>query len=283
MALLTLGSVGDLGATPATAVLGLASVVVYVLPAIVFLAAGVARVGRARLGLEGRRLQLGVRGDLSQDGLRRHLVSVRPDDLLLPGGARLHREHAGVRVRAQLGAQRPLHDRGDHRPVLGGRARLRQRGTRHRQAGVVRDLHRNADPGPAARPPGRDLPPAGQRLGGAAERPPRAPGVERTDEHRAHRQQLLPLRRGRGQRRPRRRAARCPARVPQSDPRGRDTDSARLHLPDARDLGRGPRGAHQLHRGCHAGVQEPARSLRSERAHADHRRRAGGRLPEWPA
>jgi amino acid transporter len=37
MALLTLGSVGDLGATPATAVLGLASVVIYVLPAIVFL------------------------------------------------------------------------------------------------------------------------------------------------------------------------------------------------------------------------------------------------------
>ncbi len=37
MALLTLGSVGDLGAAPATAVLGLASVVVYVLPAIVFL------------------------------------------------------------------------------------------------------------------------------------------------------------------------------------------------------------------------------------------------------
>jgi len=37
MALLTLGSVGDLGATPATAVLGLASVVLYVLPAIVFL------------------------------------------------------------------------------------------------------------------------------------------------------------------------------------------------------------------------------------------------------
>jgi amino acid transporter len=37
MAMLTLGSVGDLGATPATAVLGLASVAVYVLPAIVFL------------------------------------------------------------------------------------------------------------------------------------------------------------------------------------------------------------------------------------------------------
>jgi glutamate:GABA antiporter len=37
MALLTLGSVGDLGATPATAVLGLASVVIYILPAIVFL------------------------------------------------------------------------------------------------------------------------------------------------------------------------------------------------------------------------------------------------------
>jgi len=37
MAMLTLGSVGDLGATPATAVLGFASVVIYVLPAIVFL------------------------------------------------------------------------------------------------------------------------------------------------------------------------------------------------------------------------------------------------------
>jgi amino acid transporter len=37
MALLTLGSVGDLGAAPAMAVLGLASVVLYVLPAIVFL------------------------------------------------------------------------------------------------------------------------------------------------------------------------------------------------------------------------------------------------------
>ena len=37
MALLTLGSVGDLGAAPATAVLGLASVALYVLPAIVFL------------------------------------------------------------------------------------------------------------------------------------------------------------------------------------------------------------------------------------------------------
>jgi glutamate:GABA antiporter len=37
MALLTVGSVGDLGAAPATAVLGLASVVIYVLPAVVFL------------------------------------------------------------------------------------------------------------------------------------------------------------------------------------------------------------------------------------------------------
>ncbi len=37
MALLTVGSVGDLGATPATSVLGLASVVVYILPAVVFL------------------------------------------------------------------------------------------------------------------------------------------------------------------------------------------------------------------------------------------------------
>ncbi len=37
MALLTVGSVGDLGAAPAMAVLGLASVVLYVLPALVFL------------------------------------------------------------------------------------------------------------------------------------------------------------------------------------------------------------------------------------------------------
>jgi amino acid transporter len=37
MAMLTLGSVGDLGAAPATAVVGLASVALYVIPAIVFL------------------------------------------------------------------------------------------------------------------------------------------------------------------------------------------------------------------------------------------------------
>lgn len=37
LALLTLGSVGDLGTAPATAVFGLASVVLYVIPAIVFL------------------------------------------------------------------------------------------------------------------------------------------------------------------------------------------------------------------------------------------------------
>ena len=38
------------------------------------------------------------------------------------------------------------------------------------------------------------------------------------------------------------------------------------------------RDAHQLHRGCHAGVQEPARSLRSERTDADHRG-SGSRSP----
>ena len=75
----------------------------------------------------------------------------------------------------------------------------------------------------------------------------------------------------------------APREFPKATLLGRGTDPARLHLPDARDLGRGPRGAHQLHRGRHAGVQEPARSLRPERADADHRRRAGRRLPEWPA
>ena len=37
LALLTVGSVGDLGSAPANAVFGLASVVLYVIPAIVFL------------------------------------------------------------------------------------------------------------------------------------------------------------------------------------------------------------------------------------------------------
>ncbi len=37
LAFLTLGSVGDLGSAPALAVFGLASVVLYVVPAIVFL------------------------------------------------------------------------------------------------------------------------------------------------------------------------------------------------------------------------------------------------------
>src|ERR1700761_554480 len=53
MALLILGSVGDLGSAPATAVLGLASIVLYVVPAVVFLVPAALGSGELASGWRG--------------------------------------------------------------------------------------------------------------------------------------------------------------------------------------------------------------------------------------
>ena len=59
LALMTTGSVASLRSAPTMAVFGLASVFLYVVPAIVFFVPTSLVLGRARLRLEGRRLQLG--------------------------------------------------------------------------------------------------------------------------------------------------------------------------------------------------------------------------------
>ena len=196
MALLTLGSVGDLGATPATAVLGLASVVIYVLPAIVFLLPASLVSAELASGWQGGVYNWVSEGISPRMGFVAIWCQFAQTTFYYPALLAYVASTLAYVFAPSLAHSGLYTTRGDHRPVLVGRAGLRQRAAFHRQAGVVRDPHRNADPRPASRPPGRDLPPAGQRLGGAAERPPRAPGVARADERRADRQQLLPVRRG---------------------------------------------------------------------------------------
>ena len=65
LALMTTASVASLRSAPTMAVYGLACVFLYIVPAIVFLLPTSLVVGRAGVGLEGRRLQLGERGHLA--------------------------------------------------------------------------------------------------------------------------------------------------------------------------------------------------------------------------
>ena len=60
LAMMTVGSVGYLGSAPATAVFGLASVFLYVLPAVVFLLPVSLVAAELASGWEGWRLQLGA-------------------------------------------------------------------------------------------------------------------------------------------------------------------------------------------------------------------------------
>ena len=107
--------------------------------------------------------------------------------------------------------------------------------------------------------------------------------MARAGEHRPDRQQLLHLRRRRGQRRARRRVARRADGVPEGDPRRRDPHPARLHPADAGDLDRRAVDGHQPHRRGDAGVQIPPRPLRPRRRRARHRHRASGRLGQRAA
>ena len=77
LAMMTVGSVGYLGSTPAMSVFGLASVFLYVLPALVFLLPVSLVAARTGLGLAGRRLQLGARG-IPPDGAPRRCGASLP-------------------------------------------------------------------------------------------------------------------------------------------------------------------------------------------------------------
>ena len=153
-------------------------------------AAGAGR-GRAGVGLVRRHLPLGQRGDLGQVGPARGLVPVRDDDLLLPHAAGLRGQHAGLRLQPRPRRQRRLHGDRDRRRLLARRIHVGpRRHGRDRQARLQRAAHRHADPGRAARDPRRRLPDAGRDVGGADERRPPDPPVDRHRQPRADRQQL---------------------------------------------------------------------------------------------
>ncbi len=196
MALLTLGSVGDLGAAPATAVLGLASVVLYVLPAIVFLVPASLVSAELASGWKGGVYNWVSEGISPRVGfvaiwcqfaqttfyypaLLAYVASTLAY-VFAPGLA-----HSGLYTTVVIIVLFWAAVLVSARGVL-ATGRLASYGI------FIGTLI----PGLLLVLAGRDLPPAGQRLRGAAERPPRAPRVERTDQHRAHPQQLLHLRRG---------------------------------------------------------------------------------------
>ena len=140
------------------AVFGLASVVLYVLPAVVFLVPASLVSAELASGWQGGVYNWVSEGLSPAMGFVAVWCQFAQTTFYYPAVLAYVASTLAYVFAPSSGSQRRLHDRGDHRPVLGGRARLRERGARHRQAGVVRDLHRNAGPGPAPRRPGRDLP-----------------------------------------------------------------------------------------------------------------------------
>ena len=180
-------------------------------------AAGAGRRG-ACIRMDRRGLPLGERGPVRQVGPAGGVVPVRDDDLLLPDPARVRREHAGLRLQPGSRHERHLHRHRHRRRLLDRRVPLgARRYGRDRQARLERPARRHADPGCAARHPGRRLPAPGQLVGRAHERRPPDPAVDGDREPGPDRQQL-PLVLGDGdERRPRRVAAQPQERVPARD------------------------------------------------------------------
>ena len=135
-------------------------------------AAGAGR-RRAGVGMDGRSLPLGERGDVAAVGPAGGVVPVRDDDLLLPDAAGVRGEHAGLRLQPRPGGQRRLHRRSHRRRVLARRVHVgARRHRRDRQARLERAARRHADPGRVPGHPRRRLPAAGQHLGRADGREP---------------------------------------------------------------------------------------------------------------
>ncbi len=191
LAFMTTASVASLRSAPTMAVYGLDVRVPVPRAGDHLPAAAGARGSGARVGMDGRSLPLGERGDVAAVGPAGGVVPVRDDDLLLPDAAGVRREHAGLHLQPRPGGQRRLHRRRDRHRVLARRVPLgARRHRRDRQARLQRAARRHADPGRGPRHPRRHLPPAGQYLGRADGREPPGPGVDRDREPGADRQQL---------------------------------------------------------------------------------------------
>ena len=198
-------------------------------------AADLAGLGRARVRLRGRHLQVGLAGHLQADGLPRRLVPVRDDDLLLPEPARLRRQHARLRDQPRAGLERGVDGPGHRGRLLDRRLGLLARYVGRRRPGQHGPDHRHPDPRRGAGHPRRRVPRPGQRVGRTDGRLPPAAGLGRSVQPRADRQQL-PVLLGHGDERRARELAEEPGQgVPQGDVPGHGPGAADLHPPGAGD------------------------------------------------
>ena len=277
LALLTVGSVGNLGSAPPLAVLGLASVFLYVLPALVFLVPVSLVAAELASGWPGGVYNWVSEGISAPMGLLAVWCEFAQTIFFYPALL------AYVADTLAYVFDPGLAGNGVYNAVViivlyWGGVLLCSRG----QAAVARlgsggTLTRDGDPGRDPRRARRRIPGPGTPPGRADDGPPSAAGVERAGQHRPGRQQLLHLRRRRSQRRARRRTPQPGPRVPEVHLPGHGAGPGRLHRPDAGDLLGDSLGSDQLHRRRDAGLQQPVHPLRRRVRRAADRDRPGGR------
>src|ERR1700736_4976000 len=236
VAMMTVGAVGYLGSAPALSVFGLASVFLYVLPAIVFLLPASLVSAELASGWQGGVYNWVREGISAPMGLVAvwcqfaQTIFYYPALLAYVAGTLAYVINPSL---ANNGVYTALIHR---RAVLGQRAGVLSRARIGGQARLERHPDRNPDSWGAACRSRRDLSAARQPFGGADGCSPRPAGMERAGQHRADRQQFLHLRRCGGQRRTRRRAARPGPRVPEGHVRRLGARTRRLRSPHAGDL-----------------------------------------------
>ena len=117
--MMTVGSVGYLGSAPATSVLGLASVFLYVLPAFVFLVPVSLVAAELASGWQGGVYSWVSEGISPPMGLLAVWCQFSQTIFYYPALLALRGQHACLRDRPATGQQRRLHRSDHHRAVLG--------------------------------------------------------------------------------------------------------------------------------------------------------------------
>jgi hypothetical protein len=145
LALLTVGSVGGLGSAPAMAVFGLASVVLYVIPAIVFLVPAALVSAELASGWTGGVYNWVSEGISPGMGFAAVWCQFAQTTFYHPAVLAYIASTLPYVFAPGLARQRGVYDCGDHRPVLGFHTRRRARRGGRGQARVVGDPGRHAD------------------------------------------------------------------------------------------------------------------------------------------
>ena len=257
LAMMTVGSVGYLGSAPATAVLGLASVFLYVLPALVFLVPVSLVAAELASGWPDGVFNWVSEGISAPVGLLAVWCQFAQTIFYYPALLAYVGSTLAYVIDQRL-ASNGVYTAASSSSSSGA-ACWSPRGPRARgHALLARHRDRHAHPRRDPPRPRRDLSGPGQPFGGAGGHPSHPAGVERARQHRPDRQQLLHLRGGRGQRRARQRTSQPGAGLSEVDLRRDRAGAGDLHRPDAGDLLGDPREADQLHRRRDAGLQQPS-------------------------